>query len=160
LKLCENIVKKFFTKILENSGKLLGIDFGKKKIGIALSDDCQISARPLKTVPAKIAIEEIKKILTQNPDIVGLIVGLPKSKSGDAEKSVKEFAELLKSQTNLPVDFIDERLTSWEARELLKEQGLKDEKIKELEDQTAAMLILQNYLNFQSSKIHKEQDNS
>ncbi len=128
-------------------GRLLGLDIGKKKVGIAISDATLSLARAIKMVPFRELRYEILCFKESTPDLFGLVIGLPVSKSGDAAKEIKKVAKALEEEFQLQVFFEDERLTSWEAREILKEAGYKPDKIKELEDQTAAQLILQSYLN-------------
>ncbi len=133
--------------------RLLGLDIGKKKVGIAVSDQTCTLARALKTVSLKALKFELQNLLKEFEDLQGLVLGLPKSKSGDAEKEMMKLGSQLSEQFNLPVYYEDERLTSWAARDLLKEAGYKPEKVKELEDQVAAQLILQSFLNGQKTKL-------
>ncbi len=127
--------------------RYIGLDLGSKKTGIAITDSMGLFARDLKTVFTNDLNAQLKKIIKENSDLVGLVIGLPKSKSGESEEKIRNFAENLKTEFNLPIYFEDERLTSWEAREILREQGYNSAKVKELEDQVAAKLILQSYLN-------------
>lgn len=127
--------------------RYIGLDLGSKKTGIAITDSMGLFARELKTVFTNDLNAQLKKIIKENSDLVGLVIGLPKSKSGESEEKIRNFSENLKTEFNLPIYFEDERLTSWEAREILREQGYNSAKVKELEDQVAAKLILQSYLN-------------
>ncbi|MDX1921378.1 MAG: Holliday junction resolvase RuvX [Candidatus Caenarcaniphilales bacterium] len=136
-------------------GRYLGLDLGKKKVGIAISDETGIIARALKTVPKASLVKELNSLKQTYPTLLGLVVGLPKSKSGKAEKETKAFAQKLQKLCGLAVYFQDERLTSWDAREILKEQGHKPERIAELEDQMAASLILQSFLDGSFKTVNK-----
>lgn len=130
-----------------SKGRYLALDLGKKKVGIAISDETGIIARALKTVPRVALVQEINSLKQTYTTLCGLVVGLAKSKSGKAEEETRAFAKKLEKLCGLAVYFQDERLTSWDAREILKEQGHKLEKIAELEDQMAASLILQSFLD-------------
>ncbi len=127
--------------------RYIGLDIGSKKTGIAITDLMGLFARDLKTVFTNDLNAQLKKIIKDNSDLAGLVIGLPKSKSGEAEAKIKDFSKKLEAEFNLPIYFEDERLTSWDAREILREQGYNSAKVKELEDQIAAKLILQAYLN-------------
>ena len=134
--------------------RLLCFDIGKKKVGIAISDKTKTVARALKKIHFNQLRKELQSLLTENTDIEGLVIGLPQSKSGEAAIIIKQIAENLKAEFHIPVYFQDERLTSWEARENLKEAGYTPEQIKEKEDETAAQIILQSFL--ESMKYLKE----
>lgn len=127
--------------------RLLCFDIGKKKVGIAISDKTQTVARALKKIHFNQLRKELRSLLSKNTDIEGLVFGLPQSRSGEAALAIKQIAENLKGEFHIPVYFQDERLTSWEARENLKEAGYTPDQIKEKEDETAAQIILQSYLN-------------
>ncbi|MDJ0625129.1 MAG: Holliday junction resolvase RuvX [Candidatus Caenarcaniphilales bacterium] len=127
--------------------RLLGLDIGSKKVGIAISDKTLTVARPLKTVLFKQLQTELKEILIEYNDVEGLVIGLPVSQSGEKAEQIKLIGQKLNRVFQLEVFYEDERLTSWEAREILKDEGYNVTKIKELEDQVAAKLILQSYLS-------------
>ncbi len=132
---------------MQNKGKLLCLDLGKK-VGIAISDSTWTLARGIKTVNIKDLKIELKKIINQEK-ICGLVIGLPINMDGTPAKSSEEtiqFGEELSKEFNLIVKFQDERLSSWAARELLHELGYKADKIRALEDQTAAKIILESFL--------------
>lgn len=133
----------------KNKGKLLGIDWGGKKTGLAISDAMQSIARDIKTIPTSQLIQEIKKF-KQQENIVGLVIGLPVKLNGEENKAceqMRETASNIQLEVNLPIYFQEEKLTSWDARERLEEMGYSKKKIQELEDQVAAKLILQSYIN-------------
>ncbi|MBC2576791.1 Holliday junction resolvase RuvX [Peptostreptococcus canis] len=134
-------------------GRILGLDIGDATIGVALSDIMGITAQGIKTIKReskKKDIEEIKKIIIENN--VNLIVsGLPKNMNGtigpQAEK-VTKFCDLLKEETGLEVDYWDERLSTVSAEKLLIEGSVSRKSRKKVVDKLAAVIILQNYLDF------------
>jgi putative Holliday junction resolvase len=131
--------------------RILGIDYGEKRVGLALSDPMQMIASPYKTIPNKpdliVAIQSIMKA-----EIVEIVVvGLPKGMKGQETaqtKHVTSFVENL-NQNDIKVELVDERLTSISAKKALVEQGIKTGHNKGLIDQTAAAIILQQYLDSQ-----------
>ena len=132
--------------------KTMGIDFGLKRIGIALSDIMGFLASPYTTL-YRTSLEEdikfIKKIIDDN-NVKTIVFGLPYEMSGNEggiAKSTKEFAEKLKVETNCEIIFIDERLSSIEAEEQLKLTVKDWKKRKLLLDQVSASIILQSYLD-------------
>jgi putative holliday junction resolvase len=137
-------------------GRLLGIDLGSKKVGLAICDELGLSSKALKTVARKNLDAELKNLLKTYTKLAGFVLGLPKSRSGDAEKQVRVFASKLQAEFALPVYLHDEKLTSWEARELLKEEGYSAKQVLELEDQKAAELILKSFLDQEKDKRPKD----
>ncbi len=138
-------------------GKILGLDFGEKKIGVAISDEIGMLARPLLTINQKTKgqknqrtiYNEIKKICKEN-QVQEIVVGLPKTLKGElghqAEK-VLQFTDKIKKEINIPILFEDERLTSRMVEKMLIVEGVKREKRNSIIDQLAAKTILQNYLD-------------
>lgn len=132
--------------------KVMGIDFGLKRIGIALSDIMGFLASPLTTLYRTNEQDDlnfIKKIIDENK-VETVVFGLPLEMSGNSGEIVnytKDFAEKLKNLTNVNIVFVDERLSSIEAEEQLK-LTIKDwKKRKLLLDQVSASIILQSYLD-------------
>lgn len=125
--------------------RYLGIDYGLKKIGLAIGDDEVKIASPFEVIPAKGAIEKILKIFDEER-IDALVVGVPKKvgnfHSNEQLKLTEEFIEKLKSEFGVEVYQINESYTSKESQRLQKEQGAIAE-----EDALSAMLILQEYLD-------------
>ena len=132
--------------------RIMGLDIGTKRIGIALSDLLHITAQPFDTIQRKPESDAINKIIeiikAQN---VGVIVaGLPLMMNGNfgpQAQDCSEFAKKIEEKTQIPVEFVDERLTSFEAEEILKRQGVKYTKDKGKVDMVAATIILQEYLD-------------
>lgn len=132
--------------------KIMGIDFGLKRIGIALSDIMGFLASPYTTLYRTTLDEDlnfIKKIIDENK-VETVVFGLPLEMSGNSGEIVnftKDFAERLKTLTGVKIVFVDERLSSIEAEEQLK-LTIKDwKKRKLLLDQVSASIILQSYLD-------------
>lgn len=134
------------------TGRLLGIDFGTVRIGVAISDPHQSIASPLATYQRrneKLDSEYFVK-LAADENAVGFVVGLPVHMSGDeSEKSreAREFGNWLSLQTQLPVAWIDERYTTAFAREALSESNLSGKKRKAMLDKIAAQAILTAFLD-------------
>jgi len=132
-------------------GRILGLDFGSSRVGVAVSDPLQIIASPLTTIYNKSLqslLAEIKKI-TQKKEIETIVIGCPLGMNGKETyqtKSTKQFSELLKGN-GYNVILEDERLTSVIAKNNLIKQNKNTGKNKHLIDQAAAALILQSYLD-------------
>ena len=127
--------------------RIIALDYGEKRIGVAVSDPLGIIATGITSVPDLI---ELQKVLAQYPDATEIIIGLPKTMKGELGSSaqkVLEFVEQLKRICSLPVKTLDERLTTVEAERSLLETGLSRAKRKKVIDQSAAAVLLQNYLN-------------
>ena len=125
--------------------RLLGIDYSKKRIGLAIADNQMKIASPFKTIQnGKQIIDKIKEIC-YNEKVEKIIVGIPKHLSGRKHEltgEIKNFGDLLEEEFGLPIIYEDERLTSKEAQE--KSKGLS--KNKEKLDELSAQEILQGYL--------------
>ncbi len=132
--------------------RYLGIDFGQKRVGIAISDPTLTIAQPHSTIKyfslKKLVIEIIN--LTKTYDINKIIVGLPlnlKGKDSIKTEEVRQFADLIKRHTDIPVMLFDERLTTVEVQKLLIQFGKKPSKSRNIIDQLAAQRILQTYID-------------
>lgn len=134
-----------------NNKRILGIDFGDKNIGLAISDRLQITAQPLALYRTQGKQEDLIyfKKLSAEHEIEKIVIGLPLRMNGTlgtrAEKT-KTFASWLEKSLNLPVVFWDERLTTKQAFKILKEQNIRPQRKKSLKDQISATLILSSYL--------------
>ena len=133
-------------------GRLLGIDFGSVRVGLAVSDPDRILASPLDTYTRQNADADAEyfRRVAKTEQIVGFVVGLPISLNdteGPKAKEAREFAEWLTKVTGLPVAFVDERFTSSIAEDVLIAGGVKRDKRKGKRDRIAAVLILQSYLD-------------
>lgn len=133
-------------------GKALAIDYGQKRCGIAVTDDLQIIASGLTTVPTKEVLSFLKKYINEE-NVTEIIVGEPKqmnNQPSESEAFIKPFlVELKKIIPNIPIIRIDERFTSKMAVQTMISSGLKKKKRqnKALIDEISATIILQTYLN-------------
>ena len=132
--------------------RIIGIDYGEKRIGIAISDPLGITAQGLPTIERTCVEEDIQKILNiiREKEVGEIVVGLPKHMNntlGEKAQAVLAFIDLLKQHTNIPICTIDERLTTVRAHRAMLEGNLSRKKRKDRVDMIAAQLILQNYLD-------------
>ena len=135
-----------------NKDRVLGLDIGTKRIGVAISDALFITAQPLKAVfrtNEEKAIEEINNIINEY-NIKTIVAGLPKNMDGSIGPQANNCIEFMNNFSSVNVIFEDERLTSKQAEFILKEQGKKYTKQKQLVDIESACLILQQYMDKQS----------
>lgn len=135
----------------EANHRVLGLDVGARRIGIAVSDPLGITAQGLETLHRKnkkYDLQFLRRIIVQY-EVREIVVGLPLRMSGaegaQAEK-IQVFAEDLRKHFKLPVHLWDERLTSAEANRLLRETDLSIEKRGQAVDRMAAILILQGWM--------------
>lgn len=136
--------------------RLLGLDIGSKTVGVAVSDELGITAQKLETIKIdetkyNFGMRPLKKLVRQY-EVDGFVLGLPKNMDGTSGASVarsKAYGKRLEEKFGLPVHYSDERLTTLESRRVLVEDaGIHDrKKRKQVIDQMAAVLILQNYLD-------------
>lgn len=138
-----------------NSGRILAIDYGERRIGLALSDPMRIIASGLTTLDVRGESEAVQKIkiLVQEHDVHEIVLGNPLEKSGNEgskTQKVRDFAEKLKKEISTPITFWDERLSSVTAQKLLIEtESKKKRRTKEKIDELAAVVILRHYLDAQ-----------
>ena len=129
-------------------GRILGVDFGDSRIGLALSDPLKMIASPFKTIPNKGHLEALK-IIIKDQDIESIVVGYPiglKGQETTQTKKVKEFSNSL-NQFELPIHLEDERLSSITAQKSLIFQNIKTGHNKGMIDERAAAILLQQYLD-------------
>lgn len=138
--------------------RIMGLDYGTKTVGIAVSDPLGITAQPMETIERK-SENKLRKTLARIEALVEeygvekFVLGFPKHMNNDigerAEKAL-EFGEMLQRRTGLEVVMWDERLTTVEAERTLMETGIRREHRKQYVDQIAAVFILQGYLDSRS----------
>jgi putative Holliday junction resolvase len=138
-------------------GRILAIDYGQKRVGLAVTDRLQIIANGLDTVPVHEVLDYLEKYIANEP-VVTFVIGLPKQMNGedsDSMKYIKPFVVGLQRKfPTIELVYVDERFTSVLAHKTMLEGGLKkkDRQNKELVDKISATIILQTYLeskNFQ-----------
>ena len=134
--------------------RILAIDYGSQRIGLALSDPTGTLARPLPFVPAKadakLARELAERALKEDCHLI--LLGLPRNmdgSSGEAATKVQAFAAMLKEATPLRIQLIDERLSTVQASRQLRESGRDARAQRSLIDSEAAAVLLQGYLDMQ-----------
>ena len=140
--------------------RILGLDYGSKTVGVAVSDPLGLTAQKVETIWRK-QENKLRRTLARIEELVAeygvekIVVGLPKNMNntlGDrAEKSL-ELKETLERRTGLPVVMWDERLTTVSANRVLMETGVRRENRKEHVDEIAAVFILQGYLDYLANK--------
>jgi len=134
-------------------GRLLAIDYGARRVGLALSDPLKMIASPYRTIINKnntILIEEIERIIAAE-DVELTIIGLPLGMAGqktEQTKKVEKFVDKL-TDRGIIIKYEDERWSSVAAKRSMKEQNIKSGYNKDLVDQTAAAIFLQQYLDRQ-----------
>lgn len=130
--------------------RILALDLGEKNIGVAISDEMGLLARPFTTLKnGKQVFGEIAEILDKN-DCEKLVIGLPLSLSGKEEKQVekiRDFSRSLEGVISVKIEFRDERFTTKLVEKRLINEGVSAKRRKELIDQMAAREILQDYLD-------------
>lgn len=137
--------------------RIMALDFGTKRIGIAVSDELFITAQGLPSLyrkDLKSDLDEITRLAKSN-DVGEIVVGLPLSMNGSYSAKTKEavaFVEDLLKAVNIPVNTWDERLTSMQAQRVLLEADVSRSKRKKVTDKLAAQIILQSYLDSKAKK--------
>ena len=137
--------------------RIMAIDYGSRRIGLAVSDELGITAQGLPTLHRtnkRNDYDQLRRTIKQHA-IGEIVVGLPLRMSGETgiqSDKVEEFAEELRKRFKLPVHLFDERLTSVEANRLLDETSISDRRRKEVVDQIAAVLILEAFLGFRAAQ--------
>ena len=138
--------------------RVLGIDFGERRVGLALSDPSATIAQPLPTITRRAGkrppVAAIVDIISQN-EVERAVIGLPLNLAGEETAwtaTVREFAGKLADRAGIPVEFIDERMTSVQAERAVRNIGLKRSAREEKGriDAAAAVLLLQTFLDRQS----------
>ena len=150
--------------------RILGLDFGSRTVGVAVSDGLLLTAQGVETIERKdenklrqtcARIEEIVK----EYEVSTIVLGLPKNMNnteGERVEKTKEFGAMLERRTGLPVVYWDERLTTVAAEQVLMESGVRRENRKAVIDKVAACFILQGYLDrlsiAQKESVQTEQE--
>jgi len=166
------IAKDELTKVERQS--VLAVDYGRARIGLALADSETRMAQPLSTMERVNRNEDMRRLreLVREQGVKQIVVGLPlrlDGSRGEMAEEVERFAQRVRKQIGVPVEMVDERLTSWEAERLMEEiQGrfIRDEKLiggkkskniqaKMTVDAVAAAVILKEYLDRQGQRAGK-----
>ncbi|MBE5821141.1 MAG: Holliday junction resolvase RuvX [Clostridiales bacterium] len=133
--------------------RVMGIDYGMSKVGIAVNDELNITAMPITTIMhkgnEKLLFSEIEKYIKQY-NIAKIVVGMPinmNGSKGERVEATEKFIQKIIHKFKIEVDTIDERLTTMYSNRILNELGVKSKKKKKVEDTMAAVYILQNYID-------------
>jgi putative Holliday junction resolvase len=134
-----------------SDARILAIDYGRRRIGLAVSDELAITAVPLATLERKNRQDDIRRLreITRKYKITLIILGSPlhlDGRAGEMAKEVSRFALRIKKELGLPVKLRDERLTTWEAEQTLKEHSGRKSKKMHL-DSVAAAILLRDFLD-------------
>ncbi len=138
---------------IPNTGRIIGVDWGEIRIGLALSDESQILATPLETLVRRAGKRFPMPRFLELTDMhrpVGLVVGLPLSSEGDeadSARAAREMAEPLVRRTGLPLELWDERMSTARALAAIREQGGSTRGRKSDVDALAAAVLLQHFLD-------------
>lgn len=132
-------------------GRIIAIDYGRKRTGLAVTDSLKLIAGGLATVPSHELLKYLEDY-TKKEAVECIVVGLPKQMNNEPSESMKYIEpfvrQLLKKFPEIPVEYVDERFTSVLAHQAMREGGLKkkDRQNKALVDEISAVIILQSYL--------------
>jgi putative Holliday junction resolvase len=143
-------------------GRILAIDFGLKRMGLAISDALGITAQGLPTLERTRLDDDLRQIqkLVHEHAAERVILGNPVSQAGGEtamSRLVAAFAEKLRRRLPCPVELWDERLTSKEANRMLRASGLGIEKRRRAVDRVAATLLLESYLDYRANERERSQ---
>ena len=132
--------------------RILAIDHGTKRMGIAISDELKTIAQPVEFIPAEPFADFLSrlKVLLRDNEVDLILVGMPRNMDGSygpAAHKVQDFVAALKGAVTAPIKTWDERLTSVQANRFLIEAGVRRDRRKERVDKTAAAILLQSYLD-------------
>lgn len=135
--------------------RIMGLDYGSRTVGVAISDGLGITAQAVETITRK-EENKLRRTLARIEELIQeyqatqIVLGLPKNMNnteGERVERTKEFKSMLERRTKLPVVFWDERLTTVSAERVLQESGVRRENRKAHIDQIAAVFLLQGYLD-------------
>ena len=135
--------------------RMLGLDYGSRTVGVAVSDPLGITAHGVETITRK-EENKLRRTLARIEELIGeyqiemIVLGYPKNMDdsiGERAKMTEEFRDMLVRRTDLPVVLWDERLTTMEANDILIESGVRRENRKRVIDKIAAVLILRSYMD-------------
>ncbi|MCC2240883.1 Holliday junction resolvase RuvX [Roseburia sp. CLA-AA-H204] len=144
--------------------RIIGLDFGSKNVGVAVSDELLITAQGIEIVRRK-SENKLRQTLARIEELIKeynvekIVLGFPKNMNnseGERCEKTLEFKEMLERRTGLTVELWDERLTTVAADNLMMEAGIRRENRKEYVDQIAASFILQGYLDYLQNEKNQE----
>ena len=140
--------------------RYLGVDYGTKRVGLAISDGLGLTARPLQVVARTAVVKRVQE-LHEEYTVTTMVVGLPTGLSGQEGASAagaRALGDELSHATGIPVEYLDERFTSNLAEDALLQSGMKRRERRETVDKVAAAIILQDYLDIRAAKGNHQAD--
>jgi putative Holliday junction resolvase len=145
-----------FSEFLMTSGRILALDLGKRRIGLALSDELGITAQGLETLQRTNIREDLARLtkLASDHNVTLILMGNPIHMSGHEGRGTahaRDFSSRLEAATGLPVQLWDERLTTVQAQRVLRESGISIEKRAKAVDRLAAVILLESFLDSRQS---------
>jgi len=138
--------------------RILALDHGTKRIGVAVSDELKLIAQPLEFIAAEPFANFLARLneILRTKEVELILVGLPRNMDGSygpAALKVREFVGALKEAVTIPLQTWDERLTTAQAQRFLIQGGVRRQQRKEKVDQTAAAILLQSYLDSRATGV-------
>ena len=140
---------------------ILALDFGRARIGVAISDELQLLAHPLETIPANAQAPSRVAEIVRERKVDHVVAGIPRQMNGQigaAATEVLQFVEKLRAILPCPVVTWDERLTTVAAHRALRDAGKKTRDTRSYIDQVAAQMILQSYLDRRAAEAARRSD--
>jgi len=139
---------------MERPTRILALDHGTRRIGVAVSDELKIIAQPLEYIPAEPFADFVKRLkeILRDKEVELILIGMPRNMDGTygpAAQKVQEFIAALKSEISVPLKPLDERLTTVQAQRSLLQANVRRNQRKEKVDMTAAAILLQSHLDAQ-----------
>jgi putative holliday junction resolvase len=138
--------------------RILAIDYGRKRIGLALSDELQLTAQPLLVMKRANRRDDLRRLrdICRKEGVARILVGHPLHITGEAGEMAEEaarFAARLRKELGIAVDLVDERLTSWEAAQMIAETGSASRRKESALDDVAAAIFLREYLEHNRGRL-------
>lgn len=137
---------------MERSTRILALDHGTRRIGVAVSDELRIIAQPLEYIPAEPFADFVKRLkeILRDKEVEQILIGMPRNMDGSygpAAQKVQEFIAALQGEISIPLKALDERLTTVQAQRSLLQANVRRSQRKQKVDMTAAAILLQSYLD-------------
>jgi len=144
-------------RVKPGKGRVLAIDYGRKRIGLAISDELGMTARPLETLARTNRRDDLRRLreLARQHEVARIVVGNPVRLDGSAGEMAEQaarFAARVHKELGLPVEMMDERLSSWEAQETTAATKTKRDKQGASVDAVAAAVILRDFLEREQTR--------
>lgn len=141
-----------FSASTMNPTRILALDLGKRRIGLALSDELGVTAQGVETMLRTNIREDLARLneLAREKNVSMILIGNPmhmNGREGRQAQLARDFGRRLRETTGIPVEFWDERLTTVEAQRVLRQSGISIEKRAKAVDRLAAVLLLESYLD-------------